>query len=77
MLFLTFLPAIQRLGQKKSKYVGMVLPSVTQHIRQIHLAEETNDVELSGTRRTTDITHAVMSHVLLFLSPLVQEVGSI
>ncbi|KAL9988386.1 hypothetical protein ACROYT_G002824 [Oculina patagonica] len=65
--------AINRLKEKKSKFVGMVLPCITRYIRGIELSDETVDQKESGGKCQT--MQPVMEYVLDFLRPLVQEVS--
>ena len=65
--------AIDRMKEKKSKFVGMALPCITQYIRGIQLTDEIVDQNQSGSK--IPVVQCVMKHVLDFLSPFVQEVS--
>lgn len=65
--------AIDRLKERKSKLVGMVLPSITQYIRGIQLTDEIVDQNESGSKLPA--VQCIMKHVLDFLRPFVQEVS--
>jgi len=65
--------AIDRLKERKSKLVGMVLPCIAQYIRGIQLTDEIVDQKESGSERPA--VPCVMKHVLDFLRPFVQEVN--
>ena len=65
--------AIHKLKEKKSKFVGMVLPCVTRYIRGIQLSDEVVDQKESGCK--CPAIQSVLKHVLDFLRPLVQEVS--
>lgn len=65
--------AIDRMKEKKSKFVGMALPCITQYIRGIQLTDEKADQKQSGSK--LPVAQCVMKHVLDFLRPFVQEVS--
>ena len=65
--------AIDRLEEKKSKFVGMVLPCVTRYIKGIQLSDEVENLKESGSECLK--MPSVLKHILDFLRPLVQEVS--
>ena len=72
IVFFCFI-AINRLKEKKSKFVGMVLPCITRYIRGIQLSDEIVNQKESGSK--CQAMQSVMEYVLDFLRPLVQEVS--
>ena len=68
-----FFVAIDRLKERKSKLVGMVLPCITQYIRGVQLTDEIVDQNESGSKLPA--VQCVMKHVLDFLRPFVKEVS--
>ncbi|KAJ7339402.1 hypothetical protein OS493_005797 [Desmophyllum pertusum] len=71
--FVALLDQYISLKEKKSKFVGMVLPCVTRYIRGIQLSDEVVDQKESGSK--CPAIQSVLKHVLDFLRPLVQEVS--
>ena len=72
LLMLCFI-ATDRLEEKKSKFVGMVLPCVTRYIKGIQLSDEVENLKESGSECLK--MPSALKHILDFLSPLVQEVS--
>ena len=68
--------AINRLKEKKSKCVSMVLPCVLRNIRNIHISDELISRKLNEeVGEKSHVMQPAVDHVLEFLRPLVQEVN--